>query len=63
MVSLGYGKFVRSDDVMAVEPVTEGRGPGRRSLVWIRGLEDPIVASRAVSSIIEVMTNPTAADA
>ncbi len=62
MVSLGYGKFVRSDDVMAVEPVTEGRGPGRRSLVWIRGVEDPLVASRAVSSIIEAMTNPTASE-
>ena len=62
MVSLGYGKFVRSDDIMAVEPVTEGRGPGRRSLVWVRGLEDPLVASRAVASIIEAMTNPTAAE-
>ncbi len=63
MVSLGYDKFVRSDDVMAVEPVTEGRGPGRRSLVWVRGLEDPIVASRAVSSIVEALTDPTATEA
>ncbi|MEE8491695.1 MAG: hypothetical protein V3S60_08620 [Acidimicrobiia bacterium] len=63
MVSLGYGKFVRSDDVMAVEPVTEGRGPGRRSLVWVRGLEDPLVASRAVSSIVEALTNPAAPEA
>lgn len=63
LVSLGYGKFVRSDDVMAVEPVTEGRGPGRRSLVWVRGLEDPLVASRAVSSIVEALTNPAAPEA
>jgi len=48
---------------MAVEPVTEGRGPGRRSLVWVRGLEDPLVASRAVSSIVEALTNPTASEA
>ena len=62
MVGLGYGKFVRSDDVMAVEPVTEGRGPGRRSLVWVRGLEDPLVASRAVASIVEDLTNPAPSD-
>lgn len=62
MVSLGYGKFVRSDDVMAVEPVTEGRGPGRRSLVWVRGLEDPLVASRAVQSIVDALTDPTVSE-
>lgn len=63
MVSLGYSKFVRSEDVSAVEPVTEGRGPGRRSLVWVRGLTDPLVASRSVAAIVEDLTNPTASDA
>lgn len=61
MVSLGYSKFVRSDDVTAVEPLTEGRGPGRRTLVWVRGIEDPVVASRSVAAIINDLTNPTLA--
>ena len=62
MVSLGYSKFVRSDDVTAVEPLTEGRGPGRRTLVWVRGIENPIVASRSVAAIVNDLTNPTLAD-
>lgn len=62
MVSLGYNKFVRSDDVTAVEPLTEGRGPGRRTLVWMRGLDDPIVASRSVAAIVNDLTNPTLTD-
>ena len=62
MVSLGYNKFVRSDDVTAVEPLTEGRGPGRRTLVWVRGLDDPIVASRSVAAIVNDLVNPTLSD-
>ncbi len=62
MVSLGYNKLVRSDDVTAVEPLTEGRGPGRRTLVWVRGLENPIVASRSVAAIVGDLTNPTLTD-
>ena len=62
LVSLGYDKFVRSDDVMVVEPLTEGRGPGRRSLVWVRGVDDPIVASRSVSSIVGDLTSPHDSD-
>lgn len=62
MVSLGYNKYVRSDDVTAVEPLTEGRGPGRRTLVWVRGLEDPIVASRSVAAIVNDLTNPSPGD-
>jgi hypothetical protein len=58
LVSLGYGRYVRSDEVVAVEPITEGRGPGRRCLVWVRGVADPIVASRSQSAIIEDMTTP-----
>ena len=58
LVSLGYGKYVRSDDVIAVEPITDGRGPGRRSLVWIRGLPDAMVASRAEGSIIDDLVTP-----
>jgi len=59
LVSLGYSKYVRSDAVTAVEPLTEGRGPGRRTLVWVQGLADPIVASRSVSAVVGDLTNPT----
>ncbi len=58
LVSLGYGKYVRSDDVVAVEAITEGRGPGRRSLVWVRSLPDPLVASRAEGSIVDDLVTP-----
>ncbi len=53
LLKLGYGKYVRSDDVVAVEPVPEGRGPGRRSLIWVRGLEAPLIASRAEAAIVD----------
>ena len=56
LVSLGYGKYVRSDDVIAIEPITESRGAGRRSLVWVRGIATPLVASRSESAIIEDLT-------
>jgi len=58
LISLGYGKYVRSDEVIAVEPITEGRGPGRRSLVWVRGVPQPLVASRAEGSIIDDLVTP-----
>ena len=58
LVSLGYGKYVRSDEVIAVEPITDGRGPGRRSLVWVRGVPDPLVGSRAEGSIIDDLVTP-----
>jgi hypothetical protein len=58
LVALGYGKYVRSEEVVVVEPITEGRGPGMRSLVWIRGLADPLVASRAEGSIVDDLVTP-----
>ncbi|MGH8928237.1 MAG: hypothetical protein ACRDWH_07790 [Acidimicrobiia bacterium] len=58
LVALGYGRYVRSDDVIAVEPITEGRGPGRRSLVWVRGIPDPLVASRAEGSVVDDLVTP-----
>ena len=30
IISLGYGKFARSDEIISFEPVTENRGAGRR---------------------------------
>jgi len=52
LVPLGYGKFVRADRVFALVPL-EGadRGDGRRTLVYIEGIEEPIVASRSEGAI------------
>src|SRR5687768_17981928 len=58
IVSLGYGKYVRSDEVVAVEPITESRGPRRRALVWVRGIETPLIASRSEGAIVDDLTTP-----
>ena len=52
LVHLGFGKYVRSDQVTAVVPIEEDRGPGRRTFVHLQGEEDPIVASRAEDTIV-----------
>jgi len=52
LIPLGYGKFVRADRVYALVPL-EGpeRGDGRRTLVHIEGIDDPVVASRSEVAI------------
>ena len=52
LVHLGFGKYVRSDQVTAVVPIEEDRGPGRRTFVHLEDRADPLVASRAEDSII-----------
>jgi hypothetical protein len=52
LVSLGYGKYVRSDRVTALLPIEENRGPGRRTFVYVEGQQDPLVASRAEDSLV-----------
>lgn len=52
LVHLGFGKYVRSDQVTALLPVEEERGPGRRTFVYVQGQPDPIVASRTEDTII-----------
>ncbi|MDF5735958.1 MULTISPECIES: hypothetical protein [unclassified Nostoc] len=52
LVHLGFGKYVRSDQVTAVIPIEEERGPGRRTFVHIQGQGDPIIASRAEDTIV-----------
>jgi hypothetical protein len=56
MVALGYGKYVRSDRVVALEPIEEGRGPGQRTNVYIEDLEEPLVASRSEVAIMRDLT-------
>jgi hypothetical protein len=52
MVPLGYGKFVRADKVYALVPLAgPDRGDGRRTLVHVDGIDEPIVASRSESAI------------
>jgi hypothetical protein len=52
LVSLGYGKYVRSDRVTAVVPIEEERGAGRRTFVYVQDQVDPLVASRAEDSVV-----------
>ena len=53
MVFLGFGKFVRADRIYALEPIRgEERGGGKRTLVWVEGIPEPIVASRTERSIL-----------
>lgn len=52
LVHLGFGKYVKSDRVMALVPVEEERGPGRRTFVYVEGQPDPIVASRTEDTIV-----------
>ena len=58
LVALGYGKYALSEEVIAVEAITEGRGPGHRSLVWVRGLKEPLVASRSEGAIVDDLVTP-----
>ncbi|NJO51040.1 MAG: hypothetical protein HC840_18110 [Leptolyngbyaceae cyanobacterium RM2_2_4] len=52
LVHLGFGKYVRSDQVTAVIPIEEERGPGRRTFIQLQGQSDPLIASRAEDSIV-----------
>jgi hypothetical protein len=56
MVFLGFGKYVRGDRIYALEPIRgDQRGGGRRTLVWVEGIADPIVASRTERTILHDM--------
>ncbi len=56
MVFLGFGKYVRADRIYALEPILGGdRGNGRRTLVWVEGMPEPMVASRTQQTILDEM--------
>jgi hypothetical protein len=56
MVFLGFGKYVRSDRIFAIEPLRhEDRRSGARTRVWVEGIEDPIIASRTERAILAEM--------
>lgn len=52
IIPLGYGKFVRSDKIIALEPIEEDRGPGRRTRVYVEQLGNPLIASRTETSVL-----------
>jgi len=56
MVFLGFGKYARADRIYALQPITgDSRGGGQRTLVWVEGVADPIVASRTERTILHDM--------
>ena len=55
MVPLGYGKYLRSDSIVGLEPLEEGRGPGQRTKVYIENLPAPLLASRSEGVILRDM--------
>ena len=56
MVFLGFGKYARADKIYAIEPIRDDRrGHGRRTLVWVEGVNEPIVASRTERTILADM--------
>jgi len=56
MVFLGFGKYARADKIYALEPIVgDDRGGGRRTRVWVEGVEGPVVASRTERTILHDM--------
>jgi len=61
MVFLGFGKYARADRIYALQPITgDNRGGGRRTLVWVEGVPEPIVASRTERTILHDMGQESA---
>ena len=58
LLPLGFGKYVRSDKVVALVPIEEERGSGRRTLVYVENLPEPIVAGRTEGTILRDMVGP-----
>jgi hypothetical protein len=63
MVFLGFGKYVRADRIYALEPIVgDERGSGKRTLVWVEGIPDAVVASRTQETFlveIELLVEPS----
>jgi len=56
MVFLGFGKYARADKIYALEPlVGDERGDGRRTRVWVEGIDGALVASRTERTILHDM--------
>lgn len=55
MIHLGYGKFWRSDEIVGLLPIEDGRGPGRRTEVYVATRDEPVTASRSEQTILQDM--------
>ena len=55
MVYLGYGKYWRSDEIVGLHPIEEGRGPGRRTEVYVSTRAEAFIASRSERAILQEM--------
>lgn len=58
LVPLGFGKYVRSDSIVALVPIEEERGSGRRTLVYVENIPGPVVAGRTEGTILRDMVGP-----
>jgi hypothetical protein len=47
--------YVRADNIVALVPIDEDRGSGRRTLVYVDGLPEPLVAGRTEGTILRDM--------
>ena len=55
LVSLGFGKYVRADKVVALVPIEDDRGSGRRTFVYVENLAEPLVAGRTEGTSVSDM--------
>ena len=55
MVYLGYRKYWRSDDIVGLHPIEEGRGPGRLTEVYVSQRSEAFIASRSERAILQEM--------
>jgi hypothetical protein len=58
IVPIGYGKYVRADRIAALVPIEDDRGPGRRTLVYVDGMPEPLTAGRTEGTILRDMVGP-----
>jgi hypothetical protein len=64
MVALGFGTYVRADRIIALQPVRgKSRTERRRTLVWVEGVAEPLVASRTERTILHDMGDEAATPA
>jgi hypothetical protein len=62
MIPLGFGTFVRADEIVALVPIDgPERGNGLRTYVHTDTLPEPLVASRSEKAILSDMERALAA--
>ena len=52
IIALGYGKYFRSESIVGLERIEEGRGPDKRTQVYVENLEEAVVGSRSETAIL-----------